>query len=101
MPGEVAYTESLGNSLNYDPIFQRFTERRGPASAKGTIRRLTRFARDGFSTEPSERDSAKIARIKFSLIPGYNIAEYRPEVLQLWKDVRACVTEYFKRESSL
>ncbi len=39
-------------------------------------------------------DPTKIAAIRFSPIPGYDLSEHRPEVVQLWDDVRKLIKNY-------
>lgn len=58
------------------------------------------MAFDNFTTSTSDRDYRKIARMKFSIIPGYDEDDHRPEVRQLWSDVRAAVERYFAERRS-
>ena len=46
------------------------------------------------------QDTSKFSEMQFQVIPGYNLAEHRPEIVQLWTEVRTVVTEYFKKESA-
>jgi hypothetical protein len=37
----------------------------------------------------------KYSSMRFSIIPGYDVSEYRKETVQLWDDVRSIVEKYF------
>lgn len=63
----------------------------------GTIRQADDpISADSFETVSRDRDYRKVSGIRFSVIPGYEEAEYNPEVLKLWENTRSLVDIYFK-----
>ncbi|GEM_PF-3399407 len=58
------------------------------------------FAYDSFETEIltlDDEDSTRVfKKLKFGLIPGYELSEYRPEVIALWDKTRILTSEYFE-----
>lgn len=51
---------------------------------------------DTFVSSPWKEDSSLISKIEFQKIPGFELSEYRPEVIELWDDVRKVVNKYFE-----
>ena len=71
--------------------------RRGTVKISGSITNMNNYSFDGFYTKNDSDDSSKINAIAFQIIPGYNLEEHRPEVKQLWSDVRNQVETYFQK----
>ncbi len=56
-----------------------------------------RLASESFEFERDPMDSKKLVRIKFSTIIDYDrLSDYRPEVINLWREVRKLTDIYFK-----
>tara|TARA_Y100000310_G_C20640402_1_gene793582 strand:+ start:707 stop:901 length:195 start_codon:yes stop_codon:yes gene_type:complete len=51
-----------------------------------------------FETIHYFKDTSKINAIRFNTIPGYTLKETLPEEIQLWKDVRQQVSNYFSQK---
>lgn len=45
--------------------------------------------------ETSDDDLPYFSGIRFSIVPGWNISDYRSEILQLWDETRGLVKRYF------
>lgn len=46
----------------------------------------------------SDEKSSEFSSMRFEIIPGYNLPDYRKETLQLWDDVREIVERYFSED---
>lgn len=69
----------------------------GTASIVGTISsKKNPAAFDSFETQSGMADPSMVASIRFCMVPGWGIGDYRPEVRQLWDDTRKIVDSYFK-----
>ena len=75
-------------------------ESRGTVNISGSIRNTKNSASDGFNTTYESGDTSKINSLVFQAILGYSLEEHRPEVRELWRDVRQQVDAYFEQRSS-
>lgn len=52
-----------------------------------------------FRCEPDgfKKDS-KISMIEFSTVPAWKLRDYSNEVVELWREVRGLITQYFEKE---
>ena len=67
-------------------------------SVEGNIHDLKTHAFDCFSSQTCEWDYTRISALRFTLVPGWDENEYRPEIRQLWADVRRIAQEYSLEE---
>ena len=101
--------ESLQASVNYQVSYYRTARHengkviidRGTVEIAGGIAKTEiPFCFDSFTLKSSERsrDTSRLSRMQFQLIPGYDeFSDYRPEIVQLWDDVRGVIKDYFSR----
>ena len=97
LPANISYKLSSHHSIY--PEEEKASKQLGTVSITGSIKSLKDvLASDSFNCTHSEKDrnTSRISLIKFSIIPGYELDEYRKEVTRLWDDVRKLVSEYFK-----
>lgn len=73
-------------------------EQDGTVEINANINNLEKpFAFDGFQfTSSGMEDTSKLSVIRFNLVPGWELSEYRPEVIELWDHVRKTVGQYFE-----
>ena len=91
---KVEYFENRYGTLGKEET-AKIKKSRGTVKINGSIR-TKNFAFDIFSTIHA-RNTSKIMVIQFQAIPGYNdLEEYRPEVRELWHQVRVQVQNYFE-----
>lgn len=91
------YHMSAGKSFEYDSFYSQ----RGTVDIAGMITREDGSAFDGFNGIISRgEDTSKFAGMRFSVVPGWDLSEYRREVLNLWSDVRKYVNEYFQEKKN-
>ena len=50
----------------------------------------------GFELKYSRKDKSKLSTLQFLLPKDFANAYYRPEVVQLWEDVKKAVEKYFE-----
>ena len=89
LPGRIAYTASYYRHSMSDGSVQD-----GSVKLGGMVIKESTFAVDSFESIHDRNDTTKIAAIKFSPIPGYELSEHRPENIQLWDDVREMIEKY-------
>jgi len=97
LPANLSYELSSHHSIYHEE--GKSSKQLGTVSITGSIKSLKDIlASDSFQCTPSENDEdiSRISQIKFSVVPGYELDEYRKEVTRLWDDVRQLVSEYFK-----
>ncbi len=64
---------------------------------EGQVRhKIENMAVDSFQFKRSEKKS-KLSMLVFGIVPGQEIGGYRPEVPQLWDDIKGIVLNYFER----
>jgi len=101
LPGDISYQVSYFGNFFHNPTSthpEHPTAEQGSVSVGGTIKSLKRqMAFDTFGTLPSEKDFTRIKAIRFSQIPGYDLQDYRKEVVTLWQEVAKCAKSYFKK----
>ncbi len=98
LPADVNYNVSYFADLRYNRglmkkgvCARKLIRTLGTLSVTGTIRSLLRsssMAFDSFQTQPAENEDGKVKAIRFMQVPGWEIEDYRKEVIQLWSDVR-------------
>ncbi|MEK6934858.1 MAG: hypothetical protein AABW46_03195 [Nanoarchaeota archaeon] len=101
LPGEIRYHSSYHKTL-----FQkdgRLSIRDGAVDLtvhlKATISSHKRVgAFDTFQFLHSQSDSSRLDAIMFQLVPGWDLQEYRQEIIELWDDVRRLTEQYMKEE---
>ncbi|HIH17311.1 MAG TPA: hypothetical protein HA282_00080 [Nanoarchaeota archaeon] len=89
LPGRISYTANYIRNSMPDGSTQD-----GGVKLGGMIVNDSTFAVDSFESIHDGIDTTKIAAIRFSPIPGYELSEHRPENIQLWDDVRALIEKY-------
>src|SRR3989344_7932877 len=95
LPGRVHYRTQYSRSIDPNDCSELQTEGRA-LKINGDISRVgSPMAFDTFYIEPSEEDTSKLRMMKFQLVPGWELGEYRPEIKQLWEDTRGLVDAYF------
>ena len=95
LPGRVHYRTHYSRSIDPNDCSELQTEGRA-LKINGDISRVgSPMAFDTFYIEPSEEDTSKLRMMKFQLVPGWELGEYRPEIKQLWEDTRGLVDAYF------
>ena len=69
----------------------------GTVKITGTlVHNLEPMAFDSFKFEHSNQDTSRLSSLQFDLMPEENeLVDYRQEVIQLWKDVRSIIMDYF------
>ena len=68
----------------------------------GNIRQTNKtFSFDVFSGNHPNDDTSGFSSLYFARVPGWEISDYRPEIRQLWKDVRGVVNNYFETKNKL
>ena len=93
LPGET-HTRSDYHAIRYTEN-EKIARDRGTVSIGGMIRDARNSSFDAFSSINNSDDSSRISAIRFQTIPGYELEEHRPEVRQLWEDVRKQINDYF------
>ena len=91
LPANIRYTKEQSVAFNQDQQDRSATGKK----LRGSITsRREPSASDAFECV-NGADSLKFRSLNFSTTPGYNLSEYKPEVVQLWRDVRAQIEIYF------
>ena len=95
LPADIHYLAS------YHSVFRtkdhKATKEDGTVDITGDIKRLDKdLAFDSFRMHPSDQDCTRMSALCFERIQGYELREYRPEVIRLWDDVRATIQKYFE-----
>ena len=49
-------------------------------------------------SRPYSQDSSYISALAFQMVPGWDISDYRPEVLNLWDEVRGLTKKHFSEK---
>lgn len=57
------------------------------------------MAFDTFCMEPSNGDTSKLETMRFQLVPGWELGEYRKDVRALWAYTRRAVNSYFRNHT--
>jgi len=102
LPGDVNYT------VNYYSHFLYNKERKKSLKSNGTIGITANIISSkeamafwDTSMLSSNENLSRLSSMEFSKVPGWDIADYRPEVQGLWDDVRKIVEDYFKEREFL
>ncbi len=101
MPANLIY-QILHRKSIYRPFREsgrKILKQDGTIVISGSISNLEKpFAFDSFQLQASDedRDTSKLSVIRFNLVPGWELSEYRPEVIELWGQVRKKVRQYFE-----
>ena len=100
LPANVSYHISHHKSI-YRPFREsgrKILKQDGTVEINANINNLEKpFAFDGFQfTSSGMEDTSKLSVIRFNLVPGWELPEYRPEVRELWDQVREKVRQYFE-----
>ena len=96
LPGRVHYRAHYFRSIDPNDCSELQIE--GSAlKIDGDISRVgSPMAFDTFHMEPLEEDTSKLEIMKFQLVPGWKLEEYKLEIKQLWEDTRRLVDAYFE-----
>lgn len=95
--GNVRYTISEQKNIGYHIIeSQDFQEKTINIQVNGSID-TKNFVLGPFKLRTAENNYSSFSGINFQITPGWDIEDYRPEVIKLWDDVRKVVTNYFKK----
>jgi len=99
LPGDINYKVSYFENLihrNPQSKYHLAVRENGTVSVGGTIRHLhVPTAFDQFGTLPDEEDSSRIKAVRFNMVPGWELQDYRKEVVALWGDVAGYARIYF------
>ena len=102
LPANVSY-QILHHKSIYRPFREsgrKILKQDGTIVISGSISNLEKpLAFDFFQLQASDKgrdDTSKLSVIKFNLVPGWELSEYRPEVIKLWDNVRVKVGQYFE-----
>lgn len=98
LPGRSTYHSGYHMSTGVPFMGEgEFYNSRGTVDIGGMISRQDGSAFDGFMgvIQRGVDDTSKFAAFSFQTIPGYEISEYDPRVLELWDDVRTIIRQYF------
>lgn len=91
MPASINYQVQYNMSKN-----GRDQREQGIVSIAGHINHLEKLGYfDGFET--LQENYKLISGMRFSLVPDYDLDDYRPEQIKLWDEVRKKVGYYFNR----
>ncbi len=94
LPARIDYTITSNKMIIVDPGEEIFKQE-GTVKITANITHSTKpNAFDSCEFNPHGQDSSKLSSMKFQLTPGWELSDYRPEVQQLWEDVRKVVTYY-------
>jgi len=63
-------------------------------SIDGRISLPEKGVSDGFKIEHQDCDPTYLDTLCFEPIPGYDLNEHRPEIVQLWGNVKELVSHY-------
>ena len=100
LPADIKYNLSYNNHIFYNPEHKQIgRDYKNGAKITGTItsfKKTSEFAHDSFEFKKTEEGLSRFNGIKFQTIPGYNLDEHRPEIRNLWKDVREIIDDYFE-----
>ena len=98
LPANINYQTSSHKSIS------RCTPAGGVAIRQGTIGLTASInslknpgAFDSLRFHKEVGDSSRFSHINFEMVPGWELSDYRPEVKQLWDDIRVITTEYFNQ----
>lgn len=99
LPGNINYNASYYNSVFHGPDNGEISKQKGTANMTAIVNSLGNLAVfDSFQFKPPEEDTSKFSTIRFQIVPDWELSDYRPEVRQLWDEVREIVGQYFKQE---
>jgi len=104
LQGDIQYKVAYGKSIIHGSEGEGLLKLDGSVGVSANIKSYRNGARDWFSCEPDEIDMSKISVIKFNMVPGWDLPEYikyRKEVVELWREVRNLVTQYFSQDTKL
>ncbi|MFH1332434.1 MAG: hypothetical protein ABIH63_04090 [archaeon] len=96
LPGDVHYKISYNKSIIHGSKDEGLLKFDGSFDIKASIKSHSSGAYEYLNCEPNEltRDS-KISVIKFTMVPGWKLFDYRKEVVGLWHEVRKIIAQYF------
>lgn len=98
LPGRTHYISSYGEIIDSLEKGRTHIERTS-ISIEGIIIHKEPMKFSSFRGINVQNNSALIGAIRFETIPGYNLKEHRPEEIQLWKEVRQQVFNYFSQKN--
>ena len=94
LPADIHYKASYHGQFSHEECQD------GSVSLSGTINHLEPSSSfDSFESILSQQDYTMISGIRFIMIPGYDLDEYRQEAVELWDQVRTEVEKYFNDKS--
>ena len=101
LPANIHYHTSRHRSIfrSYGEGNRKILEQDGTVKINVNINNIEKpLALDSFQLQASDqdRDTSKLSVIRFNLVPGWELPEYRPEVRELWDKVRGKVGQYFE-----
>ena len=96
LPANIRYTKEESVAFHQDQQDRSITGKKLRGSMTG---RREPYASGAFECI-NGADSLNFKSIRFSTTPGHSLSEYRPEVVQLWRDVRTQIELYFSINKS-
>ena len=94
LPAKISYDACYGSYINGYSRNNKGPRMQG-GSVKGTIRKKDDATFDQFEFELANKKPLSAGSMHFFTVPGWELNEYRPEVVKLWDDVRILVDKYF------
>jgi len=96
LPADIQYKISHNKSVINDPEGKGLLKFDGSGGITANIKNHKSGAYENFSCEADDltRDS-KISVIKFTMVPGWKLFDYRKEVVELWHEVGKVIAQYF------
>ncbi|MBS3168621.1 hypothetical protein J4216_05835 [Candidatus Woesearchaeota archaeon] len=93
---------SIEYPTNEPPYFNSEARDERAKNLKGRLTDTENQAQDHFETElgyidREESDITIFSGMKFNLVPGWGIKDYRKEVVDLWDKTRELVNSYFQQ----
>jgi len=96
LPGNVSGKVEYFINYIYDTEKKSSLEDKGTLKLVATIKSLKETMAFGtFISKPWEKNTSWISGVEFQRVPDWELSESRPEVRELWKDVRKIVSRYF------
>ena len=101
LPANISYHAGYFRNFRYEEIGESSIDN-GTVDLVGTIVKIKEpYSFDSFTGVHSNEDTSKFSALNFARVPGWEITEYRPEIRQLWKDIREIVNDYYDTMNKL
>jgi len=96
MPGKVYLQEEVHKTFSFEPKVGNLVKDQGTIGISATIiNSCNPVSFDSCESVNYDRDSGFISGLRFFMVPGFDIPDYRPERMTLWDKVRDLVEDYF------